>query len=378
MADDVHVLDRAYLHRLAAHFDYQLPAALAATADIRKTVLDLTEMDDRAPQPFLRALQVITGLAAWDALDALFVAVPREITVQVDDRLTPVDVAAELWLRCPQIVEQVYAERQTRQVRSFEYFQSPHGAAPVRNFAAGDDMGSLETAMKADFGERKRGRGVRVVSFERGGALWFQIWHGEAMKWDHHWEDEEVGEVGPFRYRPVRYDVVSYDPRCGELRISARAAWQKQLYRKAFGRFLFGNVDHFPGAAKFTLEPLRRDPQAVLNCGDLPDVERITLCQLEVLLSEAHNWRHIHLADSLLACGFPALPLGARLTDAVFRFKLRGLREPRVLEIQPHNVAHFKHDRFGACIEGWMVARQIALEGRGYENDEIEAILAVA
>lgn len=53
--------------------------------------------------------------------------------------------------------------------------------------------------------------------------------------------------------RPERYDVLKYDEELGELSVNAEG--NKKLV--ALYRNLFGDAGRFPGAVKFTLEPLR-------------------------------------------------------------------------------------------------------------------------
>lgn len=373
--DNIHTLDPAILGKLAARFDYRLPDDLADISDFRTAPVVFAELDNQAPAGFVRALNMIAELDAGDAVDALIGTAPKNDLDQVGDALPPVDFAAELWLRNPQVVEQVYAERVTRKVRSFEYYQTPSGSKVQPKISAGDDLGPFVAMLKAAFSQHKRGEGVRVVAFQRGTVNWFQVLHGDVVKHDQSWENEVIGDVW---YRPLRYDMVGYDANHGELRISQCTPWQKDLYRKAFGRFLFGDEEFFPGIAKFTLEPLRDDARAVLNCVDIRGLERVTLLFLEVLVNEVEDYRQTHGSRNLLRCGFPSFPLGSRIIEALFELKLRGLRKPRKLRICPSNVAIYKHDSYGECIEEWMFARGLAREVSAHENDEIETVLAIA
>ena len=58
---------------------------------------------------------------------------------------------------------------------------------------------------------------------------------------------------------------------------------EKELYRKEFGRHVFGNEDFFPGTSKYTLEPLRRDGPASVICTDVDGMEWARLKEIQFL-----------------------------------------------------------------------------------------------
>jgi hypothetical protein len=112
----------------------------------------------------------------------------------------------------------------------------------------------MEQEMNDWFESKKRGRGVRVFAYPDDNEVRFLVRHGEPFKRE---ETMSGADVGSVCYRPLKYDVVVYDRRVGELRINASLVGEKRFYRQQFGKHIFGDVDHFPGNAKYTLEPLR-------------------------------------------------------------------------------------------------------------------------
>jgi hypothetical protein len=161
-------------------------------------------------------------------------------------------------------------------------------------------------------------------------------------------------------YRPLKYDVVVYDPCLGELRIHAQLKGEKDLYKRAFGRHLFGRADFFPDGVKYTLEPLRENGEACLMCADVDGLERMRLRELHYRWGGAQSLYEIARANDLFAAmhdrgsTMPAFPILAR---AVFQVKFHGVERPRLVTIKPPNVAFYDRDQDNGPIEEWLRRR---------------------
>jgi hypothetical protein len=278
--------------------------------------------------------------------------------------MTPADVVVETWLRDPQLVEREHARRISQRVRKFEYFQADPNVRRDLTKPNKNDLLQMAHILNESFVLRKRGRNVRIVDFEQDDTLWFVIWHGGTMKLDRSWDN---GEMGSVRYRPAVFDVVVYEHKYRELRVSAKANWQQQLYRSAFGTLLFGSSGHFPGTNKYTLEPLVRDMCAALTCVDVDGLELVTLRQLELAYDGASSRRSIERADDLLKDGGIRFPPRSRPVSARFGLKTYWRASPRMLIISPSNIAQFTIDEDSHRIEQWMRLRGYA---RKVHNDD--------
>ena len=102
-----------------------------------------------------------------------------------------------------------------------------------------------------------------IVGEQEDGA-WFLVRHGEPLKREESMQGTTPSSVC---FRPLKYDVLVYNPNIGESQINACSPKEKEMYRTALGKHLFGDECIFPGADKYTLDPLRRDGAAlVVHC----------------------------------------------------------------------------------------------------------------
>jgi len=100
-------------------------------------------------------------------------------------------------------------------------------------------------------------------------------------------------------YRPLRYDVLVYEPAVGELRINARSVRERDLYRTHFGHHVFGDPHFFPGDAKYSLDPLLRRGEPSLVCTDVAGLEWVRLREVHVFWGGAEHAVEIHRTDNV-------------------------------------------------------------------------------
>jgi hypothetical protein len=325
-----------------------------------------------APPKLLDTLHMIVDLSSWDVVDALEAAIPERHPAWLEDCLSPADAVAEVWFRYAHVVEREYGRQQLQRPRKFEYFQTLSETQVSAQPVTAADIELLSSRLEREYAARRRGHGARLLEFIDDDAWSFVIWHGESLRQDLHWDD---GTVRRIDYRPVGVDIVAYQPAWRELRISARAEWQKQLYREAFGRVLFGDGQAFPGAMKFTLDPLLQDRRAAVNCVDLPGIERVKLIEMEVMYSDGFKVKF--LASDMVDDARGTPPPSTRIIGATFEVKLRGHRAPRKVEIRPYNIAKYDRDAASVWIDRWLLLRGFVLT-RKRHDDESQPLLAVA
>lgn len=185
-------------------------------------------------------------------------------------------------------------------------------------------------------------------------------------------------------FRPERYDAVVLDTARGELRVSATSRWQKELYRRVFGRRLFGTEAFFPSGDKYTLAPLIEDGPAALACFDVPGLLSVTLVRLEYTEPSRRGTGTAKWADDLFAAMREEawrVPDGARLTKAGFQARLAGTRSPRSVTISPPNIAKYTLDCDGMLVEEWLEKRGFVTStgiNVGDDHVETEPLLACA
>jgi hypothetical protein len=324
----------------------------------------LMHPDENTPHDLAEALFYINEMSTPDTMELLLEEVAeRNAVIHFHPESTPEDVAIQLWLLDPGLVERKHAERFLTNSKSFEYFQS--AAAPR---ALGAITQSTLDALAQDlddwFVEKRRGRTSKVFAYPRDEETWFLVRHGDPYKREGGIKD---GESTSVFYRPETFDVVIYNHTLGEIRLNANTIGIKSLYRRQFGRHLFGDEDLFPdnGPAKYTLEPLRSDGQSAMVCSDIEGLDWVRLQELQISWGGPFHEVEIRRASDLLAA-FAAkdrpIHAHARMVCAKFKIKFSNAKTPRILTLRPPNIASFTRDGDSVLGELWLANRGFVLE----------------
>jgi len=145
------------------------------------------------------------------------------------------------------------------------------------------------------------GKHVEVRSFDGDdGAYHFQIMRS------HHTRTplavmEEAASRAKIKFRPVHADHISYEPKLGRIRITARAASIIKFYCKAFGHVMFKDDTFFDGPPVCSLRILQDRGRAALESHGVFGVGRVrmTECIWERGDREKLNFRADDCFDSI-------------------------------------------------------------------------------
>ena len=214
------------------------------------------------------------------------------------------------------------------------------------------------------FEKKKRGRGSRVFDYPKGDSVWFLVRHGDPFRRE---GSLNGGQSSSVFYRPEKYDVLVYEPALGELRMNACNKGEKETYRLALGRHIFGDEDFFPGTGKYSLEPLRTSGTASIVCTDINGMDWVQLKEVQYLWGGAQREIEIRKADDLFAAleaRGRSIPAVAPILRASFQVKFTDGKNPRTVTIRPSNIAQYTRDSDADVVEDW-------LQRRGFiEHDE--------
>jgi hypothetical protein len=313
--------------------------------------------DDSTPSELINALYLVDEMSTPDGMDALLIEAERRDLKLGGSEHSPADVAVQIWLLDRELLERKHAEQFLTKVRSFESYQTGCQPAPPFSRPSPQQLAELEQALDNWFEQKKRGRGCRVFVCEKPDGVWLLVRHGEPYKREESLYNREASSVC---YRPLKYDVLVYHPETGELRINARSKGEKELYKAQFGQHLFGDELLFPGANKYTLEPLRGSGPASLACSDIPGMESVKLREVQILYSgtpyEVVTRKSTDVFAALTARDVP-FPSGGRLIRAAFQIQFANSRSPRTVVIRPANIAQYTRDEDSMVVERWLKAR---------------------
>ncbi|GIW90169.1 MAG: hypothetical protein KatS3mg109_0601 [Pirellulaceae bacterium] len=356
--------ERLY-HFLRPHGAFLLSRGVALPQSSQDGELDYDKLvqvfmtpDSTTPKELIDALYYVDEMATSAGMDALLdEAAHRGLPLPPGCDHSPADIAVYMWLRYRDIVERKHAERYLTRIRSFDHYQMDRSCASAMKHPTDAQLAVIARELDDWFEEKKRGRGSRIIACEKDGIFWFLVRHGEPFKREESLDGDTASTV---HYRPLRYDVVVYVPQTFELWIHARSVGEKQLYLAKFGKHLFGNENAFPGAEKYTLQPLRQLGEDALAPGDVTGIEWIKLREVQFYYG-GEPWELVtHKCDDyfdLLKSKNRTFPASGRIVKATFQVKFSDAKTPRSVVIKPPNIAQFTRDDDSELVERWLEVR---------------------
>ena len=372
----------SFLHPYREFFvlcGYELPADGSEEIDYEQLVNIFMAPTEDTPTELVDALFLVDEMASPFGMAALIDSAEQEgYELEDGDEQTPADIAVQVWLLDPDILERKHAEQFLLKRKSFEYFQTEHDPPPEFPGFPAATRRKMEREMNDWFESKKRGRGVRVFAYLEENEIRFLVRHGEPFKRE---ETMTGADVGSVCYRPLKYDVVVYDRQLGELRINARLVGEKRFYREQFGKHIFGDVNCFPGTAKYTLEPLREYGLASLNCFEVDEIESIVLTEAHFFWGGPYGEIEVRKASDVFAAMESSgrqLPERVRIIKAGFKVKFADSKTPRSVRISPSNIADYTRDADAAAVERWLSLRGFIVNQEAEDHREVTHALAVA
>lgn len=347
---------------------FSIPSSNDGEIDYELLAGILADPDDEMPGDLVDGLHLISELGNEACFDDLL-HMAGEADIEVDEEVTPQDLAALIWLTKPRLLHQKAQESNFDRRKTFESFAPADPAMMIDPEYLPEDLGDLEAALREYFRGKKKGRRCRVLRKNTPGAVHFYVQHGQACRREPSVKGEE--STCTF-FRPERTDMVILDTANPELRVNSASAPDMRKYRELFGLHLFGSAETFRYADKYSLEPLRKLGQASLVCSDFHGLESARLTELEVDWGGTLNSAQVEKADDVfmaLEIRQTAIPAQPPLRRAKIKVKLKGVKKPRVLSLVAGNKSGYPRGEEAALFEDWLRARGFIVYGkRAYEE----------
>jgi len=183
-------------------------------------------------------------------------------------------------------------------------------------------------------------------------------------------------------YRPAREDVIVYSPERDEIRIHASTKGEKEMYRLAFGRRLFGSAWYFCERKAYTLDPLRTETADALAMDGSMGIRRIVLREVEVTWD--HRGQEVTVRKSNNVFGAPVrrgnemerIPAGGQLVRAVFDVYFGHAFRPRKVQVRPPNVLKVSRHCDARVVQEWLSKRGFRTTEQGAENGGTHVAIA--
>ncbi|MDG1117194.1 MAG: hypothetical protein P8N72_08705 [Flavimaricola sp.] len=340
----------------------------------------LMNPDQAVPESMVNALYYVHETARKEPMDELIErAEAAGLDIAHDDKSTPADIAVQIWLAKPDLLERQHAETVAFNRSNFTYFA---GTSIKTAKSEGQIVISearcreMEALMDPWFESKRRGRGSRVFVFPQENRIWILVRHGQPMRREG--EHKEDGKDGIAFYRPQKDDVLIYDAEIDEIGVNAETKGERELYLRTLGMVLFGEDAHFERAERYNLQPLIDNGPAALVCADIPGLSRVRFVEFgrmwDGTCPEYETRRSDDLFETYGGDWAARLSLG-RLTYAKFKVAFDGDKKERSVMIRPVNVARYERDADTSLVEAWLKARGFwKLQTEADSDDDFEVL----
>lgn len=327
--------------------------------------LSIALMDGSSLPPGLPELQSLIDEMSKPALFDRLLACAKSAKLRLPANVTGVDLAVRLYLKAPQLLEEVRLEVASLKPRKISRYMATSETIPVVPDGVEKRVGALEAALSKDFQSRKRGTGTRVHFYREPTGFRLMIRRGDTLRSQAVIDEDDA--TRRLILRPELYDVVRYDTQHGDLLVNARAKGDALAYCRLIGIHLFKNMHLFDAAdtpARYTLEPIRDQERVLLSAAEFATIEYVSLSVLEL-----EHPSHDHVRSRLGPDdAFTALELtgghidsAAILRRAQFKFKMVDEKRERSVIIIPPISAIYEHDDLSEEIEEFIERRGLLL-----------------
>ncbi|MBF0453670.1 MAG: hypothetical protein HQL72_02495 [Magnetococcales bacterium] len=338
----------------------------------------LMNPDENAPERMIDALYFIHEMATPDGMDLLSKAARSVgLELETDMEASPADVALQIWLMAPDLLERKHAESQIMRPRSFLYFYGEGGYKANFSVPPTATIRELEIDLDDWFADNRRGIGSKVFLFDDGIQVSMLIRHGMPVKREGAVKD---GQSSSVFYRPEQHDVLVCNRARDEIGIHTETKGERELYLRQIGHYFFGDPEHFPNVEKYRLDPLRDYGEESLVCNDVPGLERVTLLAISNAIGGDYQHVETNKATDLFAAmelaNKPVIPMDASPLRAVFEVKIANSKMSRKITVCPPNVAIYTRGEESPLVEEWLLKRGFIIPPKGDSHADAEPVLA--
>lgn len=322
----------------------------------RKLLEVFTKPDEEMPQELLEVLYELDDLADDIGRDRILEEARRQdvsLAEFIGKRLSAGDFAIAVQLAHPGVVRTSHEKTLYTKMRNYEEYRAKE-EKPLTLTSAKRKRTALERELGLWFEKNDRSPVCEIYVYEEEGEIRFEITHGRPYRTDG--SIDKRLRRSRVAYRPQKHDSVIYDPKTLILKVSAQTRAEKEQYRQAVGRVMFGDLDHFPAGWVYTLGPLRRkSPRLALVTGI--DSARLAEIWIQHPLDDdlLEMWRGRDLLETAKRTGRPNLSLGT-IVRAAFLCHFEGGRRARKVEVRPPNIAIYDRARGGPLMERFLTA----------------------
>ncbi len=206
----------------------------------------------------------------------------QELVVKLQAPLdSPGDIALKILMHSPEIAWRAFDKRAVRVKRTLTSFLADE-SKPFRE-PTKERIKKLEAELAQWFESTNRSGTCRIHALSEDGNRALVIRHGDPVA--RVGTLTEKGESSSVLFRPERLDVAFYNPQSREWLISGGSRLLKEKYRENLGLVLHGSVNALVPSDRYTLEPLRKGYDLLVESG-IDAVRTATLKEVTLLLPD--------------------------------------------------------------------------------------------
>lgn len=349
----------------------------AGQLDVDLLVELLRTPDEETPQELLNAIGYIDEMATPQGMDALLRAAIKEgMPFDGDLDQTPADIAVQVWLYDPKIVEEEHAWQTWKSPRRMECFlpvtkerRSMAAITTMRIDQATNNLGAY-------FGESNRSKFCKLHVRELSERVEISVQRGDPFQRTQTIEEDSIRHL---HFRPAGKDVVVFRKEDYILQCNSAIKRAIPIYQRTFGILLFDDPSYFCNDKLYSLAPLENLGEDALSWGDVDEIEGVVLVRHRVSYGTHNAYETFEADDVVLYWRSQKQPLQFRgkLVDATFKVKFRGVKAWRTVKIYDGNAACYTRDTFSEAAERWLSLRGFIvnhhLKIESKVNDEVLA-----
>ena len=361
----------------AKYFDGRgltLPSTGTATAiDIDLLAEIIESPDDNAPQELLNALGYIDAMATPAGMDALLpAAIAAGMPFDSGLDQTPADIAVQVWLFDPTIVEDQHAWFTWKPPRRADCFQPAAGVQKRLLALTPDHINRGQADISNWLGGNNRSSFCKLSIRKVKGGIEASIQRGEPFERK---QTIKGNTIQNLHYRPAGKDTVVFKEEDHVLQCSSSIKRLLPIYQRVFGILLFDDPEYFSDGNRFTLAPLADLGKQALVWGELSTIEAILLTQYRVHRGGRNAYAVIGADDIFadLKDRGEDLKIDGQLIDVTFKIKFRGTKAWRTVKLYSGSGACYTRDSNADIAEQWLKLKAfIKRSGVTVETEVVE------
>ncbi|TWT51076.1 hypothetical protein Pla22_38520 [Rubripirellula amarantea] len=343
---------------------FNLPAVPSASKlDYEKLIYILETPLIDAPQDLLNALGMINDMATEQGMDALLSAAQQaSIALRLSGQTSPADVAVQVWLANPAMLEAQHTWHTFKMPRRMECFSpATDNDSPLLQLTS-----NRIEACRVNIGDwmdnHNRSSAAQLLLRETGETIVATVRRGDPFRRVETIDNHGIRAV---HLRPAAKDTMTLCRRENIFQINSQLKSAREVYRRCFGDLMYGSPDHFIELPRYNFDAFVEHGFEMISPGDLDAIEYIALTEVRFRNGGSQNPYTIYGADDLIVDmeerGYE-IALDDSIDSISLLFKFRDVRLQRAIKLYAGNAACYTRDEHAVLIEEWMKLKGFMLE----------------